>query len=213
MFDSNKSGNAYFLQALCPIKGGTAEGLDQSYESATRHAASDLGVGVNSPFASVPNTYFGRFYVLKDVFYESSPAEVDHLKSQYLVFAAHLYGDVDEWLWDMWDREADRFQPVFENCVAFHSVTDASKFVDYIKKCRVKTSLPFNGSTDQPLKEQLKGLYLKQEFSKFVAANQGLPASTLKKNFHDFVVRVEIDDLERPTWQAGNGTLESVEVL
>lgn len=212
MFDSNKSGDAYFLQAFCPIKGGTVDGADQSYESATREAASLLPRGVNSPFASVANTYFGRFYVLKDVFYESHPAKVDHLKSQYLVFAAHLHGDLDPWLWDMWDQGADQFRAVFQNCVDFDSVTDASGFVGYVKRCRLKTSLPFNGSTDQPLKEQLKGLYLKQQFSKFVIANQGMPKSTLRNNFLDFVGRVEIDDLEGPTWQPGAGSLLEVEV-
>ena len=172
--NSNKSDGAYFLQALCPIKNGIVDGQDQSYESATRQAASTLLLGADSPFASVPNTYFGRFYVLKDVFYESRPAKVDHLKSQYLVFAAHIHGELDAWLWDLWDNAADQFRPVFENCVAFDSVTDASTFSAYIEKCRLNTSLPFNGSTGQPLAEQLKGLYLKQEFSKFVIANQRL---------------------------------------
>jgi hypothetical protein len=49
---------------------------------------------------------------------------------------------------------------------------DADTFTGYIKKCQVTTTFYFNVDRE-PLAEQLKALYLKQEFSKFAIANQG----------------------------------------
>jgi hypothetical protein len=70
----------------------------------------------------------------------------------------------------------------------------------------------FNGSTDQPLAEQLKGLFLKQRFGAFVAEHQGVEPAALRRAFTEFVESVRIEDLSAPTWRPGASTLDSVEV-
>ena len=60
----------------------------------------------------------------------------------------------------------------------------------------------FNGSTDELQAQQLKNLYLKQEFSQFAFENQGKSAGELQEAFREFVQRTQ-PNLTGPTWAAG----------
>lgn len=208
----NRVGRLYGLTAFCPIKAGTPVGVNRSAVSLISERLAELPRHEDSFFSRIPNTYIARFYLLRDVFYESKPAKQEHLQSQYLIFAVNLHGELDGYLRDMWDREEAVVRSIWQYCVAFDNVDDADAFVSYIKRCRVDNALLFNGSTDEPLAEQLKGLYLKQEFGKFVARNQGLPPAELRDEFRTFLARVKVDDLNRPTWRAGASTLDTVVV-
>lgn len=153
--------------------------------------------------AKVPNTYLSRLFVLDDVPYQGHPAYLEHLKSSYLVFETNFHGELDDYLKGMWRNVREEIQAVLQYCVGFNSVTDEATFLTYIKRCQVTTTFFFNGSTDDSLAEQLKGLYLKQEFSKFVYANQGRDAAALQAAFRQFVIETQPANLERPTWKAG----------
>jgi hypothetical protein len=208
----NSAGRLYGLTAFCPIMLGTPEGENRSRGSLVRETLAGLDTDEDSIFASFPNTYLARFYVLRDVFYESKPAKKEHLKSQYLVFTTNFHGGLGQYLWDMWDHAEEAVRSIWAHCVAFDKVDGADAFVSYMKRCQVDNTLLFNGSTDEPLAEQLKGLYLKQEFGEFVASHQGLSAAELRREFGEFLQRVQLDDLERPTWRPGAASLDSVEV-
>jgi hypothetical protein len=207
---SNHSGKAYGLMVLCPLKSET--GLDQSPEAFLRDFLNDLPQLEQSPMAAVPNTYLCRFFVLNDVFYQGKPAELDHLKSKYLAFVAEIHApeesDVDEYLRMMWrNAGGGSFVPrAWKYCLGFETVTNADQFAEYMRRCQIHTTLYFNGSTDEPLSEQLKALYLKQEFTRFVYQNQGLPAPALQEAFRAFVARVR-PSAATPTWRPGASSL------
>lgn len=206
----NQNGRAYGLTTLCPIKGG-GEG-NRSYASIVRERLETLGVNEQSPWARVPNTYLSRLYVLDDVVFEGKPAREEHLKSAYLVFVADLHGALDDYLRGMWRAAEADVKRIWTHCVGFDAVRGAEDFVAYINKCQVKTTFFFNGSNDLPLAEQLKGLYLKQEFSKFAFENQGKPPAELQRAFQEFVRRTKPAALDGPTWRAGASSLESAVV-
>lgn len=226
----NISGNAYALTILSPIKDGyTADEI--AYADVVRDRLQDWNSEPNSPMVLVPQTYLCRYFVLDDVYTESYPGgnapdtvsdwlplvpdslrraalpQEDHLKSRYLVFSSNFYagpkGDLDGYLRGMWNAISARIKEVWGFCYGFEGVDTADKFIAYMKKCQLPASLFFVGSTDDPLEEQLKSLYLKQEFSKFAVVNQGLDAATLKVNFQAFMRRVEPRNLSAPTWAAG----------
>ena len=158
--------------------------------------------------AKVPNTYLCRFFVLDNVIYEGKPARHESLSSPYLVFTSNFHGDLEPWLEGMW-REAETFvRSTFRYCVGFRDVSDGPSFVRFIKRCQLKTTFYFVGSTDEPLDEQLKALYLKQEFSKFVFENQGKTAAELQKSFADFVSKAKPFDAQGPTWRPGAESLD-----
>jgi len=202
---ANKSGNAYALTVLCPIRGGV-----QSHTAPLQQQLQTLQVNEQSPMAKVPNTYLCRFWVLSDVPYQGKPGFLDHLKSDYLVFSSNFYGELDPYLEGMWKALETGIRVILSHCVDGDSVSDAESFIEYIKRCQVATTFFFNGSTDEPLAQQLKNLYLKQEFSKFAFENQGKSASDLQAAFRAFVLRAQPDNLDGPTWAAGAYHLDKV---
>ena len=86
-------------------------------------------------------------------------------------------------------------------------MTDADGFIAYIKRCQLPAALFFVGSNDESLAEQLKALYLKQEFARFAVENQGLDAATLRARLQAFMQRTAPADLSGPTWSAGRYAL------
>jgi hypothetical protein len=115
---------------------------------------------------------------------------------------------VDEYLRMMWrNAGGGSFVPrAWKYCLGFETVTNADQFAEYMRRCQIHTTLYFNGSTDEPLSEQLKALYLKQEFTRFVYQNQGLPAPALQEAFRAFVARVR-PSAATPTWRPGASSL------
>jgi len=227
----NTSGNAYALTALCPIKGGHVEGQQISCADAVRDRLQRWNQEQNSPMALVPQTYLCRLFVLDDVYTQSlpggsvldtlsdflpavpdgmrrraMPAE-DHLASRYLVFSSNFHAgpraDLDRYLHGMWNAIGDRIKEVWGLCYGFDAVDSASGFAAYMKRCQLETTLFFDGSNDDPLEEQLKALYLKQEFAKFAVANQGLAAAQVRANYRAFVERVAPADVTGPAWSPG----------
>jgi len=163
-----------------------------------------------SPMAQVPNTYLCRFWVLSDVPYQGKPAFLEHLKSDYLVFSSDFHGELDRYLEGMWNALEAGVRAILWHCVGGEAVNDAKSFIEYIKRCQVTTTFFFNGSTDEPLAQQLKNLYLKQEFSKFAFENQGKTAQELQAAFREFVARTQPANLSGPTWAAGAYHLDRV---
>ncbi len=225
----NVSGNAYALTILSPIKKGHFG--EVAYSDEIRDRLVTWRHGEASPMAKVPQTYLCRYYVLDDVYTESLggpdmfsnvsdflsifsdrfrlaglPRE-DHLKSKYIVFSSNFHGDLDTYLRGMWHAISGDIQHIWEFCYGFEQVHDADSFIVYMKKCQLDAALFFVGSTDDSLEEQLKSLYLKQEFTKFALEHQGVPAPELKQAYQAFIQRVEPSNLAGPTWQPGKSKL------
>jgi hypothetical protein len=222
---ANISGNAYALTVLSPIINGRV--AETAHCDAVRDRLENWNLLPNSPMAKVPQTYLCRYFVLDDVYCESLPgASVldtftdilpvvphriraavlpaeEHLKSKYLVFSSNFHGDLDTYLRGMWMAISADIKNIWEYCYGFDQVNDADGFIAYIKKCQLSTTLFFVGSNDDPLEEQLKALYLKQEFSKFAVKNQGLPVAELKKKYREFIKRVAPTNLSAPSWTPG----------
>ena len=214
---ANQMRNAYALTLLCPIRHGVPKEFPEGMEGQTcaacvRYLLQDvLRVSVDSPMANVPNTYLSRFYILEDVPYQGKPAVLEHLASNYLVLGAEFHGDLDTWLTGMWDAIQPEIRGLLQYCFGFESVDDCASFITYIKKCQVETTFFFDGSTDEPLAMQLKNLYLKQEFSKFVYANQGNSPDVIQANFQEFVAITRPDVIDAPTWKPGAYCLADLE--
>lgn len=202
----NESGRAYALTAMFPLCNDSEN--DQSFAAIVRGHLRALEVDENSPMAKVPNTYLCRFFVLDDVFYQGNPAVEEHLKSKYLVFIAEVHGDRDAYVRGMWQHAEATIRRIFHYCIAFREVSSEEDFVRYVKKCQVETTFYFNGSNDEPLAEQLKALYLKQELAWFVRENQGKTPSELQQAFRAFVARTQPKNVNAPTWRPGASSLD-----
>ena len=208
----NISGKAYALTTLSPIRNALVDGEEIACADKVRDIIHDWNMLDNSPMTRVPQTYFCRYFVLDDVYTQSLsgsgalPNE-DHLKSKYLVFSSNFHadpiGDVDVYLHGMWNSAGDYIKQVWGYCYGFEGVNDAAGFASYMKKCQLTASLFFVGSNDEPLQEQLKALYLKQQFARFAVDNQGLEAAEIRANYRAFIQRVAPSALSAPTWTPG----------
>lgn len=198
---ANVMDNAYGLTALCPIVNGFEAG--RAYGDCVRDELLLIPTGAASPFASVPQLYMCRFYVLDDVYDQGYPANQEHLQSRYLVFCANLHGDLDAFLRSMWRAAEPTVLRLFKRCVAFGDVRDEGAFAAYMARCQVNNALFFNGSNGEPREEQLKALYLKQELTRFAFEHYGKPAAEVQRLFGEFVTRTRPRDVNGPTWQAG----------
>lgn len=227
----NISGNAYALTILSPIRSGAVPGEEIAHADKVRDILQGWNLLPNSPMTLVPQTYLCRYFVLDDVYVESLPgASVldtltdllpvvpdairrwtlpaqDHLKSRYLVFSSNFHcgpdGNVDAYLEGMWNAISDRIKEVWSHCWGFDQVRDAASFAAYMKKCQLSAALFFVGANDDPLPEQLKALYLKQEFTRFALENQGLAPSVVRANYQAFIRRVAPETLAAPSWAPG----------
>ncbi len=193
------------LTVMSPIRRGYLG--DQSYTSITREYLQSLEGEAISPMARVPNTFLCRFYILHDVFFEGTPAVEDHLRSQYLVFCCNFHGRVEDYLRGFWTEAQDHAQSTWRFCVGFEQVQDEATFIEYIKRCALKTTFYFNGSSGAPLAEQLKALYLKQELSQFACDAQGLAPAQLRAAFRAFIARTQPANLDGPSWFPGQNSL------
>ena len=226
----NISGAAYALTLLCPVKPEFEQ--NRLYADLIRDQLEVWNTHEVSPLSKVPNTYLCRFFVLDDIYTESLPGAsiwdslsdfrivqsnkqrlkalpcTDHLQSRYLVFTSNLHGDVDTYLAGMWQNMQDEIKAIWQYCYGFEVVNDAASFVAYALKCRMDTSLFFVGSNDAPLADQLKALYVKQQFSRFAQETQDLPAAQLKQAYTAFMQRIKPRDVIHPTWKAGVSNAE-----
>lgn len=228
----NKSGNATALTVLCPIINRVVNGrssADITRERCLRlpiHEKSPLAKVPNTYLARLfvlDNVFYEslpgsdsifNFSEIISIFVDSARTKAlpqkDQLKSKYLVFSSNFHGDLDTYLRGMWEKwsyddggQKRDVRYIFENCVAFEGVTDSASFISYMKRCQLNSALFFNGSTDDSLQEQLKALYLKQEFSKFAASNQGKGAAELQQSFKAFIEKVQPGNLSEPSWVPG----------
>ncbi len=209
----NKSGSAYSLISFCPIKNEAQDCPSPVFY--TRKVLQELPAGLDpgdppSPMAKVPNTYLARFFILDDLQFQGYPHSLDKLNSKYLAFTASLFGELDPYLNGMWDNAQTTICSIWKYCVGFEAVTSRESFANYIKKCQVETTFFFNGSTDDSLDEQLKSLYLKQEFSKFAYSHQNMSAVQLLNDFKAFINRTQPSVLGLPTWRPGISQLDEV---
>jgi len=229
---ATKSGNATALTVLSPIKNGAIGEMsfaDITRERCLRlpiHEKSPLARVPNTYLArlfvlddvfyeSLPGSdsvfnFSDITSFFSDAARKAALPKKDHLQSRYLVFSSNFYGDLDDYLagmWEKWAYDAHGNQRdiryIWEHCVAFDQVNDCNDFIGYIKKCQLDASLFFNGSTDDSLQEQLKALYLKQEFTKFVVAHQGKSAEEIQQDFKTFIDRVQPENMDGPSWLPG----------
>lgn len=142
--------------------------------------------GEISAFSKSTRTHFARFSVIDRLGYNGYEAADPvfetvnlakpslartELSSPYLLFAAEFDApggsrnyDLAVYLRELWDVMKEDLVEIFSNCVAFdpEEITTAADFIEYIKKCEIETTMPFNFYWSEPPKNlptlTIKGL-------------------------------------------------------
>lgn len=125
------------------------------------------GAGQDNPFARATRTHFARLFVLDDVVFNGRasgdslldriggvdplvPQDVDRLSTPFLIFCADFDAangadsDLRSYAEELWSTMRPEITEVFQHCYAFNAVKGPDAFYDYLKKCQVETTMPFN---------------------------------------------------------------------
>ncbi|WLD58069.1 hypothetical protein NFC81_15350 [Salinispirillum sp. LH 10-3-1] len=206
---SDQAQGATNLILMTPIRTGVTDG-GCSYAYYIRQRLHDLPLHEDSPWAKVPDTYLARWYLLDDVAYQGKPAHEDHLASRYLVLIAHFHGDRERFLRHCWQHMEPLLRELYGFAWGFESVEDADAWVTFAQRCVMPTGFFFNGSTGEPLAEQLKALYLRQAFTQFVMTHQHVKGAELQQAFVRWSSEHQPENLAGPTWRPGADCLSNV---
>jgi hypothetical protein len=216
----------------------TSTRSDQSIEGSLKSLLRSAPRDEQSPFADVPDTYFARLLILTNLVAQPvcysvatrtvagfvtrpwnwirarmSPKAVvgvGELQSRYLVWTLDVHGPIETYLGHLWANQEPFVRSVFSHCYGFDKVSDISSFVSYVNECQVDNALLFMGSTDEPVAEQLKGLFLKQQFAEFVATHQTPETrANVWVDFQQFCRDTQPENIDGPTWRRGATTLNN----
>jgi hypothetical protein len=130
------------------------------------------GKGEDNPFARNTRTHFARFVVLDDVVFNGrdsgdallnlatnqlAPQPLDQLSTPFLICAVDLDAEsaadseLRTYLTELWTTMPKELSAVFRHCTGFNEVATAADFFNYIKKCQIETTMPFNDYWSAPL--------------------------------------------------------------
>ena len=192
----NTSGGSYGLTVLSPIDDDRSRPPSRTCQ--LREFLDGLPTGAGSPFARLAEHHFVRFAVIDDVFFEGYPAKVDHLQSPYLLFTSDFNGDLDAYLRLLVAEVPEVIRGIWGHCYGFPGTADPAKFVEYIKRCQVTTTLYFADNPDTTVEQVLRALDVQRRMIGFIEQTQGLPADTLQEAFRRFMAEVRASPTPRP---------------
>jgi len=88
---------------------------------------------------------------IKAKYNPSIPQPVDQLNCPYLMFVVDfdapkgVESELDDYLREIWKQAGEDLLNVFKNCRGFTAtLTDAEGFKNYVKRCQIETTMPFN---------------------------------------------------------------------
>ena len=128
---------------------------------------SSRGEGGNSPFARNTATHLARFVLIDGPAFNGrlsgdtligklagvdplAQQEADRLSTPFLLFAADFDAadgsdaELRRYTDTLWSTMQPELREVFGFCYGFEAVTSAERFFDYVKRCQVETTMPFN---------------------------------------------------------------------
>ncbi len=181
----NKSGQAYGLTVLAPIKPDTV--AKPTPAQALRQTLAGLPTGSASPLAACAKHHLARFVIVDDVPDEGAPARHEHLQNRYLAFTSNFDGELDSYLDDLAQQCGPTIEAIFRHCRSFPGVGEASAFRAYIRQCQLETTYFFAAYPDSTVADVLAAVQAHQGFTEFLARHHGQRGQALKDAFAEFM--------------------------
>jgi hypothetical protein len=198
----NRSGSAYGLTLLCPIK--NEERLAISHNLAIRKYLRTLPTDQTGPFAKVSSTHIARLFVLDDVIYFGAPSCEEHLASRYLVFESNFDGDLDGYLSRLATDARAEVDAIWQHCEGYPGVQNVATFVSYMKKCQITTTFYFADVNNKTVQQTLRALQTQSAVAAFIEQNQGKSPQELQRSFLEFTARLR----SAPPPEPGSGQIK-----
>jgi hypothetical protein len=157
---------------LVPAGGATCSPVSALFDALSTlptalQSPATQAIAINSPFSRSRRTHFARFAVLTDVVFNGRVGvdavkvavagpnpevalPVDQLSCPYLLFAADFdaksgeEAELRSYLDELWRTMEEELRGVFDSCVGYRKEWDSRAFQDYVLRCQIETTMPFN---------------------------------------------------------------------
>jgi hypothetical protein len=179
---ANQNGSKYGFTGLFPISPGRSMEL----RSLLRSLDDPQDYPRGSPFSNVPIMHMARLFVLDRLAYQGTPAKVDTLSSDYLVFACDFDGDgVDALVRSLAENMVAESAAIWNCCVAFPGLDRRDRLAEYFEQCQVETTFLLADQPEARVNDILKGLLYRRRLAAFVRQVQRRPRKpeVIKRGF------------------------------
>jgi len=190
---ANQNGAKYGFTGLFPVANGKSDELRFFLRSLDDTRTYPRG----SPFSHVPIVHMARLFIIDRLAYQGTPAKLDTLKSDYLVFACDFDGEsVDVLIRIMVAAIPAELAAIWGKCRGYPGLNGNDQLSQYFERCQLDTNLFL---ADQPFASVdfiLKGLMCRRRLGEFVKLAQRRPRkpAVLKRGFRLLWRKLERDN-------------------
>jgi hypothetical protein len=191
---ANQNGANYGFTGLFPIARGQSIELRALLRSLDDTKAFPRG----SPFSHVPIIHMARLVIIDCLPYQGTPAKLDTLRSDYLLFTCDFDGSsVDAVVNAMAANIPGPMMAIWGNCIGFPGIKKHDRLSEYFERCQLDNNLFLVDQPNASVDEILRGLLCRRRFGEFVELMQRKPRkpAVLKRGFMRMWRRLET---ERP---------------
>jgi hypothetical protein len=179
---ANQNGAKYGFTGLFPVAPGQSADLRAFLRSLDDVQVYPRG----SPFSHVGIIHMARLVVIDRLAYQGTPAKVDRLKSDYLLFVCDFDGDsVDVLIREMVSNIPSEMTEVWSRCLGFPTIRKSDQLSEYFERCQLKTNLFLADQSLASVDDILRGLMCRRRLAEFIREVQRRPRTpaVLKRGF------------------------------
>jgi hypothetical protein len=171
---ANQNGEKYGFTGLFPIVTNRSDDLRAFLRTLDDTKTYPRG----SPFSHVPIIHMARLFIVDRLAYQGTPAKIDKLKSDYLVFMCEFDGEsVDPLVQTLASNIPNEVGTIWGHCLGFPGIRRRDQLSEYFERCQLKTTLFLADQPEASVNEILTALLCRRRLGEFVKLVQRKPRS------------------------------------
>jgi hypothetical protein len=169
---ANQNGAKYGFTGLFPVSRGQSTQLRTLLRSLDDTKVYPRG----SPFSDVAIIHMARLFVIDGLAYQGTPAKIDRLQSDYLLFTCDFDGDsIDDLVRAMVGNIPGQLAAIWGYCVRFPGIQRRDQLSEYFEKCQLENNLYLVDQPGASVDDILRGLMCRRRFGEFIRQVQRKP--------------------------------------
>lgn len=169
---ANQNGAKYGFTGLFPVTHGHSIEL----RTLLRSLDNTISYPRGSPFSDVPIIHMARLFVIDGLAYQGTPAKIDRLQSDYLLFTCDFDGDsIDNLVRAMVSNIPGQLAAIWGYCVRFPGIQRRDQLSEYFERCQLENNLYLVDQPGASVDDILRGLMCRRRFGEFIRQVQRKP--------------------------------------
>jgi hypothetical protein len=169
---ANQNGAKYGFTGLFPVTRGQSTELSALLRSLDDTKVYPRG----SPFSDVPIIHMARLFVIDRLAYQGTPAKIDRLQSDYMLFTCDFDGDsIDSLVRAMVSNIPGQLAGIWGYCVRFPGIQKRDQLSEYFERCQLENNFYLVDQPAASVSDILRGLMCRRRFGEFIRQMQRKP--------------------------------------